>query len=220
MSRKQLIAALVWLPVHGLLLPFLFGFPIALGLMDEITANLLIYVVDLVFLLPVLGSYLRRDFDVLWERPFSVLLLVLGGYWLSRFCLTLVSLLLSALSLEGTGGNNEGVIQMVQTDLRKAAAMAVFLAPIVEELLFRGAIFGSLRRRSRLLAYGVSALAFALYHVWFFALGDPAQLLYGLQYVPAALVLAWLYDRSDCIWTSIFMHMLTNAVATAAFSAL
>lgn len=220
MSRKQLVAALLWLPVHGLLLPFLAGFPIAAGLLDEITANLLIYVVDLVFLLPVLGGFLRRDFDVLWERPLPVLLLVLGGYWLSRFCLTLVSLLLSALSLEGTGGNNEGVIEMVQTDLRKAAAMAVFLAPIVEELLFRGALFGSLRRKPRLLAYAVSALAFALYHVWYFALSDPAQFLYGLQYVPAALVLAWLYERSDCIWTSIFMHMLTNAVATAAFSAL
>ena len=220
MSRAQLIAALLWLPVHGLLLPFLAAIPLALGLVDEPTANLLVYAADLAFLLPVLGSFLRRDFDALCDRFLSVLFLVLGGWFLSRFGMALVSLLLSALSLEGTGGNNEELIDMAKSSFRQTFAMAVFLGPIVEELLFRGAIFGALRRKSRLLAYTVSAVAFALYHVWYFTLSDPAQLLYALQYLPPALVLAYVYERSDCIWTSVFLHMLTNAAAMLTVSML
>ena len=216
MSRGQTVAALLWLPAHCLLLPVLAGIPLALGLVDEVTANLLVYAVDLAFLLPVLGSFLRRDFDILCDHPFAVLLFVIGGYLVSRYGAILVSLLLSALSLEGTGGNNEELIDMAKTAFNRTAAMAVFLAPLTEELLFRGAVFGSIRRKSRLLAYLVSAPLFALYHVWFYALVDPMQLLYALQYLPAALVLAYLYDRTDCIWTSVFLHMLINAAAVLA----
>ena len=94
--------------------------------------------------------------------------------------------------------------------------MAVILAPIVEESLFRAGIFGLLRRKSRFLAYALSVLAFGLYHVWQNALYDPRQLIVLLQYIPSSLALAWAYERTDSIWSSIFLHMLTNAVSVLA----
>ena len=48
-------------------------------------------------------------------------------------------------------------------------AVSIFLVPIVEEMLFRGVVFGSIRPRSRLWAYVVSVAAFSVYHVWSFA---------------------------------------------------
>ena len=53
---------------------------------------------------------------------------------------------------------------------RSTVLIVVFLAPVVEEALFRGYVFGNLREYSRGAAYLVSCLVFALIHVWpFFA---------------------------------------------------
>ena len=80
----------------------------------------------------------------------------------------------------------------------------------------RAGFFGCIRRKSRWLAYVVSALLFGLYHVWAEALYDPMQLLYALQYLPSALVLAYVYERTDSVWGSIFLHMLCNGVSVLA----
>ena len=102
----------------------------------------------------------------------------------------------------------------------KTAAAAVFLAPIAEEAMFRGGLFALLRRRSRLAAYGVSMLLFALYHVWSFALSDPTAWLYLLQYLPAAFLLAHIYEKTNSLWSAIFLHMTVNGLALLAISAL
>ena len=54
--------------------------------------------------------------------------------------------------------------------------IVIFLAPFVEEVLFRGLVFGNLRGKS---ACGgatlVSCLLFALLHVWQFAVVKPGS---------------------------------------------
>ena len=92
-------------------------------------------------------------------------------------------------------------------------AATVFLAPIVEEAIFRGALFGLLRHKNRAAAYAVSALAFCLYHVYSQALTDPRELLFILEYLPAGLLLARCYERTDSLWGSILLHALNNGVA-------
>ena len=42
----------------------------------------------------------------------------------------------------------------------------VVLMPLIEEVLFRGLVFGNLKHKSRTVAYAVSCLLFALLHVW------------------------------------------------------
>lgn len=93
------------------------------------------------------------------------------------------------------------------------AAAATFLAPIVEELLFRAGVFGLIRRRNRVLAYAVSMLLFALYHIWGYIAADPVYLIYLLQYLPAAWALCYCYERTNSVWGCIFLHMLVNGVA-------
>ena len=93
--------------------------------------------------------------------------------------------------------------------------LSIALAPIVEEPLFRGLIFGGIRPKSRVLAYIVSAALFSLYHVWqYVALtGDFSLLIYCLLYVPVSVGLAWAYDRSGSIWSPMVMHAIINAVS-------
>lgn len=93
--------------------------------------------------------------------------------------------------------------------------IVIFLAPFVEETLFRGLVFGGLKERSRVLAYLASCLLFALLHVWQFAVAgrDPAYFLLMAQYLIPGLVLAWAYDHSGTLWASIALHAGVNALS-------
>lgn len=213
LSKKQAIAVLVWLPVHLFVLPFGLSLVSYLGYFDLATANFAVYLIGAVYMSAVLWRFFRRDFDALCDHPFRILILVLGGYFLARFGESLVLLLFDMISLSESNLNNDAVIEMVRANLGPMAASAVILAPIVEESIFRAGIFGLIRRKNRFLAYAVSALLFGLYHVWGDALADPMQLVFILQYLPSALVLAYLYERSESIWTCIFFHMLSNGAA-------
>lgn len=96
--------------------------------------------------------------------------------------------------------------------------IVLFLAPFVEETLFRGLVFGGLRERSRPLAYAASCALFALAHVWQFAIAgrDPAYFLLMVQYLIPGLVLAWAYDHAGTLWASIGLHAGVNALSVLA----
>ena len=91
----------------------------------------------------------------------------------------------------------------------------LLLAPFVEEVLFRGLVFGNLRSKSRVGAYAASCLLFALLHVWQFAVAgqDGASFLLMLQYLVPGVVLAWVYERSGTLWTAIALHAGVNALS-------
>lgn len=95
-------------------------------------------------------------------------------------------------------------------------AVVVILRPLAEEILFRGLVFGSLRKRSRLLAYTVTVPLFALCSVWQFVFpGGPAYLTLALQYLPMSLALTWCFDNGGSIWTPILLRMALEAVGLA-----
>ena len=93
--------------------------------------------------------------------------------------------------------------------------MTMFLAPIMEEWLFRGVLFRAINegasrmdsRRALVLAALVSAALFAAAH------GEPVQFL-GLFFL--GIVLALLVWRTKRIIPSIITHMSFNGVAIAA----
>ena len=218
LSTPAAAAVLLWLPVHILGLPWLlYG---VLGVTDEIQLNFLTYAVGAVYMLIVGFRFLRRDFDVLWEHPGRVFLQVIGCYAAMLLMNMALSGLLSLFVDAAENPNNEAVMDMVGSEYGKMSATAVFLAPIVEEMIFRAAIFGLLRRRSRLLAYVLSIALFSIYHVWGYALSDPMSWFYLLQYLPAAYLLCRCYEYCDSIWGSLFFHMLTNYVSIRALSLL
>ena len=96
-----------------------------------------------------------------------------------------------------------------------ATTWLMVLAPVVEETLFRGYVFGNLREVHRGLAYLVSCLLFALLHVWQFAAarGDLTYLLLMVQYLVPGAVMAWTYERSGSLWGSVLLHGVVNGLA-------
>lgn len=215
LSKKETLAALVWLPVHIWLLPVLLQQMINRGAMDDVAANIICYSVGLLYMLGLLFPFLRRDFDPLCDRPVYCLLEILKNYLLMYLGNLAVGALLMWIlgRAAAENPNNAGLMDMAGRGWNKMSAMAVFMAPIVEECMFRAGIFGTLRRYKRWAAYLVATLAFCFYHVWAYALADPVYWLYFIQYVPVSLLLCRVYERTNSIWGSIFFHMLVNYIA-------
>ena len=214
MSRFEAAVALGWLPVHLFLLPLLLVrlFP----QMDGVDLNFWLYAIGALVLGLCCLPFLRRDFDRLWERPLLVLAQIAIGYVLMLLGSDLVALLmrqLSGLLKPEENPNNAALETLANRDLGKMQAVAIFLSPLVEELMFRGGIYGLLRRRSRIAASLVCILLFSVYHTWQYALLGPVQWLYLLQYLPASGVLCRVYEKTEAIWTPLLFHMLNNAVS-------
>ena len=213
MRLWQSIAAILWLPMH------IYGFPwLLLRLFPGFTAgglNFWTYAFGAGFLTLLCLGFLRRDFDRLWERPLYILGQALWGFFLLMAANFLLAILLYAF-LPQENPNNQTILDLAKTDRGRILAITVVLAPLVEELMFRGGVFGLLRRWNRWLAYGVCMLLFALYHTWQYALTDPIFWLYLLQYLPAGFILCLSYEKTECIWTAILLHMLNNSISLLA----
>ena len=88
-----------------------------------------------------------------------------------------------------------------------ACVTAMFFAPVLEELLCRGIVLETLRRRwSNFVAVAVSALFFGIVHV------EPATALAG---VVVGFVFGMIYLRTQSLFSVMILHSVNNAIALA-----
>ena len=108
--------------------------------------------------------------------------------------------------LQPSDGPSHELLRFLQenkspTEVMWVAAAAVVTAPLLEELVYRVILQGSLRAKvSRNLAIIISAVIFAVAHGW------PNML--GL--LPLALILGYLYDRTNNYLTVVTTHAAFN----------
>ena len=88
-----------------------------------------------------------------------------------------------------------------------AFAHRCIAAPVVEELVFRGAIQQLARPLGRRQAILLQAVLFALQH------GSPAGMAYALV---CGLVLGVLRGRTGKVWPGVLLHILNNLLVFAA----
>ena len=215
LTRREKALGLAYLPFHVLGLPQLLGaLATAHPELTTATANLILYGVGMVFLALAFGKRLFAHYN-LWVDNAGRVLLTLGKSFLLFMALTVVlAVILPVLQMESlTNPNNEMLMNLSGADFRVTFALAIFIAPILEETLFRGVLFGALRGKSAPAAYGVSCLAFALAHLWQYAALGPQVWLLVLQYLPVSIALCYAYEKTGCLWTPILVHMMNNMLA-------
>jgi len=218
MSKRSFIILFVWLLVHTVWIPIFTNWHMQSypGMFTALQYNEVYYALSFAVVLIAGWKYLRAEFDTLMDNGFGTIIVLIRAM-LINFALSMVS---AQVILILTGGdlsflttpNDAVVMEMAYEDAYKMMALTVFLAPVIEEVLFRGVIFGTLRKKDKLGAYIVSIVLFSLAHVWQFAVVsmDMTVLLYVLSYIPASFVLAWCYDKTGSIWTGILFHMGNN----------
>lgn len=150
-----------------------------------------------------------------WRAVLTGLGYGLGSYFVVGFGLA------SLLQALATAGGAE--LPEVQTTFREFAADpaivpfflfgAIVLAPIGEELLFRGMLFQALRSRVGVWpGIGLSAIAFAVVH-W-----DPTTTLGGNLLVVTTIfalgmLLAWMFHRTGTLVVPVVAHAIFNAIS-------
>lgn len=179
-----------------------------------------------------LGVYLLLFLAVYWfavRRPESswqqVGVRAFRAVWLPLLPLLLLVQLLGMVVINTqiaslfTGGDFEnpqieaitGGMALTSRDLLLLLLLIAVVAPIAEELFFRGMLYPVLRQRwSPRWAIGVNALIFALIH--FIPILIP-----GLFFV--GLVLTWVRERTDSVIPGIILHCLQNGLVVMAIYA-
>ncbi|MEG0320812.1 MAG: type II CAAX endopeptidase family protein [Oscillospiraceae bacterium] len=210
-----------WVFFFLYLLVFPFLLPMVLRLLDErwevyaksaAVSSAIYYLIIAVLLMAGFFSFLRHAFslflDWLPENLFAMGTGLVGA--------ALGSVLVSLIPLPMALPLLTDYPQQYAISPGATVAIVVLLQPLVDEILFRGLLFGSLRKYSRLLAYVVSTLAFALCSVWqFVPLYGFSYLLLGILYIPLGLAFTWSYDNGGSVWSPILLHMACSGIALA-----
>lgn len=222
MSVRERIGGIIYIPLHAAVIPTLVVLadsmifqPKGISL-SEAVINLAVYAIGFIFCILFMWKFLKKSFSDIFERK-GFLRTVIGSVFIYYLLAVVVSTLLTAIlgEFELVNPNTEGINSLIHNNYNVMAVMTVFFAPIVEECIFRGALFGTIRTKSRIIAYIVTILAFAIYHLWGYFVTDYSWKLwvYLLQYVPASLVLCRAYEKSGTVWCPIVLHAIINFVA-------
>lgn len=221
MTPGEKIAGTVLLAVYLVVLPFVTEplFRLVGRLLDTTVSDTVqnviyyyvLFAVTLVIFHKFIGRTSRNFADNLGVACRSVLVGLIALYGLNELVYRLTHLLIG----NRTNLNDTAISAQIQDAPRVTLLIIVFLAPFLEEVLFRGLVFGNLKSKSRVVAYLVSCVLFALLHVWQFAVvqQDLTYFLLMVQYLVPGAVLAWAYESSGTLWASVGLHAAVNALS-------
>lgn len=145
----------------------------------------------------ILGKYVSVDvFKLKIPNKWSILIasavfIVVMGLWTNYFS-----------ELAGLPDNMKDVFEQMMNNPLGIISIVV-MAPLVEELLFRGAIQGYLMRKWNMPYLGIviSSLIFGVVH------GNPAQIPFAFV---VGMALGWMYYLTGSLIPGILMHFINN----------
>ena len=134
MTRGEMIAAAIYLPLHVLGVPialnWLAGLVPAIAQMSNAELNILYYSVGLVYMLLLLRRFLRRSFDAALDAKGRFVLSIVGGYAADLALSFILSSLLLIFGLDlGNSPNNVAITSELSTDYGRIAVLSIALAP-------------------------------------------------------------------------------------------
>ena len=216
LNKRELIWGWIYLAMEFLILPtaLFLGTALLFPGTSDAEVNFLYYFANFLATLLIFHRFLSRNLGTARDNPLRCgLYVVLGlaAYWATSLVMTEVTLLLMP---DFFNVNDSSIAAMSKDGYLLMAIGTVLLVPTAEECLFRGLLFRGIYGKSRWAAYAVSALCFCLPHVSVYIGGyDWALLaLCFVQYLPAGLILAWSYEKSNTILTPILIHTVINAL--------
>ena len=176
-----------------------------LGQKGQLAQSGLLVIVQLAYLLPVIivFAYRRIAWKAIGFGKFNWGALAIGcGLLIASYgIIFLHNLILTALGIETQGSEISQLFSLLKNPFWFFLVGAI-LAPLVEEIFFRGFLFQGLRAR-----YGwvsgmlISSGIFAVAHL------DPVSLI--PTFILGSL-LAYLYHRSNSVWPGVILHMTVN----------
>lgn len=179
--------------------------------------NLLIGLSTVILLMAVFKNFIIENWKIfkqdLLENIIWILTIGIGvAYLFSYLGELVVNLLLPFDAQEAT--NQALVTSLISSNVLIMSFQAVIVAPVVEELLFRGLVFNSIRQKSIVWAHVISAFLFGLLHVYSYILaGDMTEWIKLIPYMAVGLALSFAYEKRQNIIAPIILHGVKNLIA-------
>lgn len=216
LSRQDYQWSLIWsigylfiLPavIYSLILLFVDPNPL-LGLISQLIAGV-------IALTAIVIRHPRYWYQQLrWKTKNEVFWVLLGILMLIGSGL-LFDLMLQWLVPGGiVNSNQQALIDLARLSPVLTGVLTLLIAPIMEEVIFRGLLFTSLNRSHSWLAWWVSALGFAAIH-GIASIGSETfimELATLPAYVAASVILTWVHWRSSNVLYVIATHIGYNAI--------
>ena len=215
LTKNETIGGWLYLALEFLVLPatlyWLAGklFPSA----SDGEVNFLFYFINFLAALLIFHKFLSRNLGVAKNNLLRMSLYVLLGLFIYWATSLVMAELTYYLMPDFVNINDMSIAAMSQEGYLLTAIGTVILVPIAEECLFRGLLFRGIYGKSRWAAYAISSLCFCLPHVSAY-IGNYDWAILALcfiQYLPAGLMLAWSYEKSNTIFTPVLIHTIINA---------
>jgi membrane protease YdiL (CAAX protease family) len=138
--------------------------------------------------------------------------------------LVVIDIVGSLLSQVGLRPNQLEQFDFVKTEGPLAFGLLLFaaavIAPFVEELFFRGFLFGILRRRQPLwVAYLLSSVLFTILHLEPNRMNVEQMAGLSVGIFILAIILAWVYQHTGSLFPGMIAHAVNNATGLILFYA-
>lgn len=182
-------------------------------------SNLTFYVIFLVLAIYLGYGYLKSQYDDFLKRPKSILFHIgigIGTIFGASMVVGLIYTLINFTDQAENQGTWETIIASGTFGMISTVVISVFLAPIIEEIVFRYGGFGLIKRFNlpeKIYPFVViitTSIMFGLIHI----LGDnPLQ---GLFYSSLGAVLGYFYYKSNNLIVPIVIHMIWNFIGVLA----
>lgn len=179
--------------------------------------NFVIYIIMIPGIIYFMKSDLIYDFNETKDKKREIIVPIIIGYayvWVGNIVSTLLSQTLSAaFGLRITeAANQKAIISAVTSSTGFLMIIsAVIIGPVIEELIFRKAIFGLIK--SNTVALIVSTLVFGLIHVISEA-SIQAAIVNGISYFVMGFVFSYIYLKAERnVMIPIVVHIINNAVS-------
>lgn len=174
--------------------------------------NFIYFTVNFICVTAIFYRYLLASIKIALREPFTVLRYAFIGFLIYQAGKVVVGILIVIVYPQFSNLNDTAVMDSVAQNYTLMSVGTIVLAPITEEVLYRGVVFGGIHKRNPVLAYILSTVIFSLIHIIsYIHLYDPVALLCSfLVYLPAGLCLAWAYDKSGSIVAPILIHIAVN----------
>ena len=220
MTRREILLGWSYLLISVFVLPsaLLFANSCLKAPLSDGIINLLFFGINFLCVTGIFHRFAKASVQAALNTPGRCLQFAALGFLIYYLAVTALGQLTLWLQPEFSNINDASISQLSQEYPVLWAIATVFLVPVSEELLYRGLLFQSLRRKSRAIAYLLSTLVFAGIHViGYIGISDPLTLILCFaQYLPAGICLGWAYERADTIVAPILIHITVNQIGIAA----
>ena len=184
-------------------------FKIDISIFNDFQVVLYFLGCDLVFLLVIISFYnktLKNDFKPFFKNFLKNFEEAFKYYFLGLIIMITSNLIITLILEGGVGNNEEAIRSLIDTAPLIMLFEVSIYAPFAEELLFRKSIKDCIK--NKWLYIFTSSFIFGALHVTGGTLFD---LLYLIPYCSLGFAFAYIYAKSDNIYSTISMHAMHNA---------